>query len=80
MQNGHALLSQDKFYYSVPYQYVRKKVKLLYTKTSIEIFYKYNRIAIHPRNYMPYYYTTVAEQLANTHQFVADWSASGFID
>ena len=80
MQNGHALLSQDKSYYSVPYQYVRKKVKLLYTKTTVEIFYKYNRIAIHPRNYKPYDYTTIAEHLASTHQFVADWSASRFID
>ncbi|WP_396159422.1 Mu transposase domain-containing protein [Flavobacterium sp.] len=80
MQNGHALLSQDKSYYSVPYQYVRKKVKFLYTKTSVEIFYKYNRIAIHPRNYKPYDYTTIAEHLASTHQFVADWSASRFIN
>ena len=80
MQNGHALLSQDKSYYSVPYQYVRKKVKFLYTKTSVEIFYKYNRIAIHSRNYKPYYYATIAEHLASTHQFVADWSVNRFVD
>ena len=52
----------------------------MYTKTTVEIFYKYNRIAIHPRNYKPYDYTTIAEHLASTHQFVADWSASRFID
>jgi hypothetical protein len=80
MQNGHVLLSQDKNYYSVPYQYLKKKVKLLYTSSAVEIFHKYNRIAIHMRNYKPYGYTTNAEHLASTHQFVASWSPSRFID
>ena len=31
-QNGHILLSKDKHYYSVPYQYIRKKVKIVFTK------------------------------------------------
>jgi transposase len=80
MQNGHVQLSQDKNYYSVPYQYIKKKAKLLYTKSTVEIYHKYNRIAIHPRNYKPYIYTTNPEHLASTHQFVAQWSASRFID
>jgi len=80
MQNGHVFLSQDKAYYSVPYQYLRKKVKLLYTKSSVEIYYKYNRIATHIRNYKPYVYTTNNEHLASTHQFVTDMDASQFLD
>ena len=39
MQNGHVSLSVDKHFYSVPFQYLRKKVKLLYTKSTIEIYY-----------------------------------------
>jgi transposase len=80
MQNGHVQLSQDKNYYSVPYQYVKKKAKLLYTKSTVEIYHKYNRIATHTRNYKPYVYTTTPEHLASTHQFVAQWSASRFIE
>ncbi len=80
MQNGHVQHSQDKNYYSVPYQYIRKKVKLLYTQSVVEVYYKYNRIAIHQRNPKPFVYTTNAEHLASTHQFVADWSATRFID
>ena len=80
MQNGHVQLSQDKNYYSVPYQYVKKKAKLLYTKSTVEIYHKYNRIAVHQRNYKPYVYTTTPEHLASTHQFVAQWSAARFID
>ena len=80
MQNGHVSLSSDKNFYSVPYQYLRKKVKLLYTKSTVEIYYKYNHIATHPRHYKPYVYTTNPEHMASTHQFVADWSASRFLD
>jgi transposase len=80
MQNGHVQLSQDKNYYSVPYQYIKKKAKLLYTKSTVEIYYKYNRIAVHARNYKPYIYNTTPEHLASTHQFVAQWSAARFID
>ena len=69
---------QELLQRSVPIR--EEKSKTLYTKTTVEIFYKYNRIAIHPRNYKPYDYTTIAEHLASTHQFVADWSASRFID
>lgn len=80
MKNGHVLLGQDKSYYSVPYTYIRKKVKLLYTSSTVEIFYKYNRIALHKRNYKPYSYTTASDHLASTHRFVAEWSASRFLD
>lgn len=80
MQNGHVQLSQDKNYYSVPYQYIRKKVKLLYTSGAVEIYYKYNRIATHKRSHKPYAYTTSSEHLASAHRFVSQWSAERFIE
>ena len=58
MQNGHVQFSQDKNHYSVPYQYVKKKAKLLHSKSTLEIYYKYNRLGAHARNYRPYVYTT----------------------
>lgn len=79
MQNGHVLLSKDKHYYSVPFPYIRKKVKILYTSNNVEVYYKYNRIALHKRNYKPYNYSTVKEHLATTHQFVTDWTPQRFI-
>ena len=78
--NGHVLLSKDKHYYSVPYQYIRKKVKIMYTSDTVEIFYRYNRIASHKRNLQPYNYTTVKEHLASEHQFVSDWTPQRFIN
>lgn len=80
MQNGHVLLSEDKHYYSVPYIYIRKKVKLLYGSKTLEVFYKYNRIAVHTRIKSPYNYTTVKEHLASTHRFATEWTPQRFID
>ena len=80
MMNGHVLLSKDKHYYSVPFQYIRKKVKLLFTSSTVEVYHKYNRIALHRRNLKPYHYTTEKEHLASTHQFVTDWTPQRFID
>jgi transposase len=80
MQNGHVQHSEDKNYYSVPYHYLKKKVKLLYTKFNVEIYFKLNRIATHARNHKPYVYNTNPEHLASSHQFVSEWSATRFID
>ena len=80
LRNSHVMLAKDKHYYSVPFQYIRKKVKFLYTSTTVEIYHKYNRIAVHKRNLRAYYYTTLTEHLASTHQFLTQWSPQGFID
>jgi len=80
MQNGHICLSVDKHYYSVPYQYIRKKVKLLFTSGQVEVFYKYNRIAVHRRNRTRYSYTTIPEHMASTHKFMTDWTPQRFIN
>ncbi|MDQ3143193.1 MAG: IS21 family transposase [Bacteroidota bacterium] len=76
--NGHVSLSEDKHYYSVPYGYIGKKVKLLYTRTTVEVFYNYERIAIHNRIKSPYNYTTDKDHMASTHRFVSEWTAERF--
>jgi hypothetical protein len=80
MQNGHVFLGRDKHYYSVPYQYIRKKVKLLYTSSQVEIFYKYERIAVHKRIKSAYHYSTIKQHLASTHKFLTDWTPQRFIN
>ena len=79
-QNGHVQLSSDKHYYSVPYQYIRKKVKLLYSSSTVTIYYKYNQIAVHKRSFRPYNYTTDPDHLASTHKFVTEWTPQRFIN
>ena len=74
------MLGADKHYYSVPYQYIRKKVKLVFTKSVVMIYHKYNRIAIHKRDNRAYYYSTLQQHLPAAHQFLTDWSPQVFID
>lgn len=78
-KNGHICLSQDKHYYSVPYRYIGKKVKVIYSQSQVEIFCKYIQIAVHPRSKGQYIYTTVADHLASTHKFLSDWTPEKFI-
>lgn len=79
MKNGHVSLAVDKHYYSVPYRYIGKKVKLMYSRHTIEVYYNYERIAIHKRIKSPYNYTTDKEHLASTHRFVSDWTPERFL-
>jgi transposase len=79
-KNGHAALGPDKHYYSVPYRFIGKKVKLLYSRHTVEIYYNYERIALHRRSKSPYQYTTEKEHLASTHRFVSEWTPDRFAD
>ena len=80
MKNGHVCLGIDKHYYSVPYQHIGKKVKLLYTSSRVEIFYNYERIASHARDYRRHQYTTIQEHLASAHRYLSDWTPGKFIE
>jgi transposase len=80
MKNNHVSLSVDKHYYSVPYEYIGKKVKLFYNQLDVEIFYQYERIARHIRDPRPFRYTTESEHLATSHRYITDWTPESFIE
>jgi transposase len=77
--NGHVCLKEDKHYYSVPYHYIGKKVKLLYTSTEVEIFLNYASLTVHQRNRKQFGYTTNTEHLASTHKYLTEWNPERFI-
>lgn len=79
MKNGHIKLSDDHHYYSVPSKYIGNKVKLLYTSLLVEVYYRYEKIAEHPRDYSRYRYTTITDHLASHHRYQTDWCAEKFI-
>ena len=72
MKNGHVSLSLDKHYYSVPYGFIGRKVKVMFSRYLVEVFYNYERIAIHKRWKRPYKYTTDKEHLPANHRFMAE--------
>ena len=79
MKNGHVRLAKDVHYYSVPYNYIGKKVKLLYTSVLVEVYYRYELVASHSRSYHRHRYTTNEEHLASQHRFITEWSPENFI-
>jgi transposase len=78
-KDGHVCLATDKHYYSVPYKFIGKKVKVTFSRYNVEIFYDYERIAIHKRLRIHYKYTTDKEHLSVAHRFVSEWTPERFI-
>jgi transposase len=72
--DGHVCLGQDKHYYSVPVRYLNCRVKLLFSESTIEIFFKNERIAVHKRDKTKHAYTTNKSHLNNMHRYSADRS------
>lgn len=67
-RNYHVQLSEDHRYYSVPYQHVGKKVKVLYDQRVVEVYLEGERIALHIRKSQNKAYTTLAEHMPPHHQ------------
>ncbi len=72
MKNGYVSLSEDKHSYSVPYNFIGRKVKVMYTRNKVEIFYNYERIALHIRVKDPFKYTTDNTHLPPAYRFIIE--------
>ena len=72
----------DGFYYSVPYQYARKRVDLRYTQSSVEVYYKNKRIATHLRKQVNKgrKHVTVKEHMPAQHRYRDEWTPQRFIN
>lgn len=80
MKNNYVSLAEDKHYYSIPYRHIGRKVTLLYSQEDVEVYHRYERIAVHKRDRRPYGYTTVKEHLASQHRYMSDWNPDKFIE
>jgi transposase len=76
-RNYHVQLSEDRLYFSVPYQFVGKKVKVMYDKRTVEVYLNHERIALHIRKLPHKVYTTIAEHMPPEHahmQQIKGWN------
>ncbi len=72
-------ISVDGMLYSIPYEYIGRKVDVRITGTVIEAFYNQNRIASHRRLYgRKNQYSTVTEHMPKDHQFYLQWNGDRF--
>ncbi len=67
-RNYHVQLSENHHYYSVPYTFAGKKVKVLYDNNVVEIYHYGERIAVHLKNSLPKGYHTIPEHMPSNHQ------------
>ena len=82
-RNYHVQLQEDHLYYSVPYQYAGKKVKILYDNRVVEVYYDNNRIALHIRKPYAKAYTTIAEHMPPHHrrmQQIKGWNKEDLLN
>lgn len=78
-KTSHICLNPEKHYYSIPFRYIGKKVKVVFSASYVSIFFDGERIAFHKRSLKARGYTTVKEHMPSTHQFVSDWNPDYFL-
>ncbi len=72
-------VSHESMLYSVPYEYIGKKVDIRVTEKIIEIFFNHSRIASHPRLYgRKGQYSTQQEHMPENHQKYLSWNGDRF--
>jgi transposase len=63
------------YFYSVPYTLLREKMWVRYTESTVEVFHRDNRVAVHPR--IPLNgrkYSTLPDHMPSSHRHFADWT------
>ena len=72
-------IAVDKMYYSVPHQYIKNKVDVRVSESTIEVYYKQTRISSHRRLFgRAGLYSTVMEHMPVDHQKYLDWNGDRF--
>lgn len=72
-------ISVYKQNYSVPYEYIKQKVDVRITRSTIEVFYGGKRICSHPRLYgRANQYSTVEAHMPPNHQQYVQWNGDRF--
>jgi transposase len=69
----------DRHYYSVPYHLKGEKLQVRLTAHTVEALRKGQRVASHPRSFVPHQHSTLKEHMPAAHRQYSDWSPSRFI-
>ena len=73
-------ISVEKMNYSVPYEYIKQKVDVRISKSTIEVFFAGNRICSHVRLYgRANQYSTTESHMPENHRMYLQWTGDRFI-
>jgi len=64
----------------VPFQLLHEQLDVRLTATTVEAFQKGERVAAHPRSYVPYKPTTLPEHMPPEHRRYAEWTPSRMLE
>lgn len=78
-KNYHVFISEDKHYYSVPHQYIGKRIELRYNQTVLEVYSTGSRIATHPRSKKSGGFSTLPGHMPENHKFMQGWNMETFL-
>ncbi len=74
-------IAVDGMYYSVPFEYIKQKVSVKVTRSSIEVFMGQARLCSHPRLYgRKGQYSTIQIHMPPDHQKYLEWDADRFVN
>jgi transposase len=76
-KTGYVMVEQR--YYSMPYKFIGRKIKLLYNRTKVEAYSGHELIAVHVRSYDKQRYIQDKQHLASWHRYPAEWNPEKFI-
>jgi transposase len=72
-------ISVDGMLYSVPYEYIKRKVDVRITDKTVEVFYNHTRICSHRRLHgRQGQYSTIVEHMPEDHQKYLEWNGDRF--
>lgn len=80
-RNYHVILGEDRHQYSVPYTLIGKRLRIIYTSDTVEVYDGLSRVAVHKRNYQKNGYTTLPEHMPEKHRYYTrqkGWNAEYF--
>jgi hypothetical protein len=69
----------DRHYYSVPHALVGHGVWARFSATTVEVFFRSERVASHVRSYQRGAHTTLPEHMPKSHRAHAEWSPKRLI-
>lgn len=74
-------IAVDKMNYSVPYEYIKRKVEVRITRQVIEVFFNHHRVCSHPKLCgRPGQYSTMEAHMPPDHQSFVRWNAERFVN
>ena len=71
-RNYHVIVGEDRNQYSVPYTLIGKRLKIIYTTDTVEVYDDLKRVALHQRSYKKNGHTTQGEHMPPNHRHVAE--------